>query len=254
MQRLIGRKRIDQLDAYAYTPEENSVKTEGCGVPERAIYEHALTLRVAENRGVALGGLGEYSPTSPYQPYYMTMMATVNARFIFLLATVDYLTVHRASPQPWHVVWRYLVRFATLEFNQRPVNMEGLDGELHTHFDVRVDVQDRGDPRMMGLARKYFERAILDDIVSTLGAGDMGTGGSVPSKPRASPSGGCNLCGKTGCSYTALTNPPYICQNKISVQCELCAAAGYPKLYHARSGPRKEKTCLEYRKEVDAKK
>ena len=50
------------------TPEESTAKPEGCGIPERAIYEHALRLRVAENRGVALGGLGEYSPTSPYQP------------------------------------------------------------------------------------------------------------------------------------------------------------------------------------------
>lgn len=63
------------------------------------------------------------------------------------------------------------------------------------------------------------------------------------STPKAAPIGACTLCGKKGCGYTMTSSPPYICYS-------FCAIAGFPGLFHARSGPRKEvgKQCHHYQK------
>lgn len=166
MLRLVGRKRLDLQVRFSYSPEEEAKTADTFNVPQRTIYEHAIDLRMSENRVIAKYGLGEYSPTSPFHEYFTAMITVVNNRFVFLPATIDFLTMHRVVPVEFDVIWRCMMIFVACQFNNRPVNMESLVGELLREIDVNVLPQLRSDPRMMGLTRRFFERSIMDDVVA----------------------------------------------------------------------------------------
>ena len=270
--RLARVERIDYASSNRYTPEEEatmkSVTVGGVemfttgsakGIAMRAPYEAAVILRFNEITAYVLSGRGVFSESFEYHDYHTTIATLVCGRYVFLLATIDYLTHFKVPQVMWDYVWRYVIRIVNDNFTNQAPSSIGLDGDIMANFKLGCGTEARGSPYFRNLARNYLERSTLDDVMATaqLALAGQPAGG----KPKANAGAErCTLCGKTSCGlYSSLTSPPYQCTNPVTQECSKCKDAGYPKLMHARSGPRamvngRVKSCLDYRKEVDAKK
>jgi hypothetical protein len=253
--RLIGSVRSDLTSSNQYTPEQTEsatgitvngtqIKTSVGAylIPHRPTIEH-LTSQICQwLQGVIIGGEGCFDSAHPYREYHTRCLEMVMARHVFLLATIDMLSHKRTTPLAWEIIWRYLLRIAD-DFKSAPLTDVGMDGDL-LQF-----IQDFGCPRiemragaqMAALAKKHFSEYTLQEVHDSLSLPGPGAGkrtGKDIAKGDTKEDGGfnCVLCGKSNCGkYRA---PTYLCKNKVTMECSVCAKAGCKGLMHARSGPR----------------
>jgi len=254
--RLIGVPRSDQTSSNQYTPEQTDstagviingteIKTSigAYRIPHRTTIEH-LTLVICQwLQGLIAGCEGCFDSAHPFREYHTRGLEVVMARHLFLLATIDMLSHKRTTPLVWDVIWRYLLRIAG-DFKAAPLSDVGMDGDLLQY------IRDSGSPkiemracaRMAALAKKHFSEYTLQEVYDSLSlpgpvAGKQ-TGRDIAKGDTTKEDGGfpCVLCGKSNCGKYRV--PTFLCKNKVTVECSVCAKAGCKGLMHARSGPR----------------
>jgi hypothetical protein len=124
-QRLIGVDRVDQQQNFQFTPEQQEsssritfegleIKTSqgGYSIPLRTSMEYYFLVSTQWLHGLIAGREGCFDPTYPFFAFHKRGLEAVMVRVFFLLAMTDMLSHKRATPLPWDIIWRYLLRIA----------------------------------------------------------------------------------------------------------------------------------------------
>jgi hypothetical protein len=177
-QRLIGVDRVDQQQNFQFTPEQQEsssqitfegldIKTPqgGHSIPLRTSMEYYFLVSTQWLHGLIAGREGCFDPTYPFFAFHKRGLEAVMVRVFFLLDTTDMLSHKRATPLPWDIIWRYLLRIAA-DFKSAPLSDVGMDGDILQYIEDygTPNIEVRACPRMAALAKKRFSEYAAEGV------------------------------------------------------------------------------------------
>jgi hypothetical protein len=236
----VGQERLDRSDHLKRLPEHRDpsaskvmigdVSIEGTssklGIADRTLWERYASSRVQKFSQLLVEAKGVYAGSQVFHGWYRVNARLLIGRYQFLSALIDYLTTVRYPVEEWPVIWRVLVRYVVLLFENRSFNKQlSFDREL-----VEL-VPDTGvhnafpTPQMKFFAQERFNSDILLQVHSLLrtgvpdldsampnSSGSLGSSGSTANTTDTSgaPKAGatfCKACGGQGHDLTKCTYP-----------------------------------------------